>query len=105
MIKSPFQLQDLTKKKTAGENMNIIRFNWLLARYKYDREAVTELYEFYYPYKKNVYASPYTGIIETELHRAGDQYEVHFLLQNVDRTGKEKIWYLTIAGTNVEIES
>lgn len=29
--------------------MNIIRFNWLLARYKYDREAVTELYEFYYP--------------------------------------------------------
>ena len=28
--------------------MNTIRFNWLLARYKYDREAVTELYEFYY---------------------------------------------------------
>lgn len=29
--------------------METIRFNWLLARYKYDREAVTELYEFYYP--------------------------------------------------------
>lgn len=66
---------------------------------------ILEQEEQVYPYKKNVYASPYTGIIETELHRAGDQYEVHFLLQNVDRTGKEKIWYLTIAGTNVEIES
>ena len=64
---------------------------------------ILEQEEQVYPYKKNVYASPYTGIIETELHRAGDQYEVHFLLQNVDRTGKEKIWYLTIAGTNVEI--
>lgn len=29
--------------------MNVIRFNWLLARYKYDREAVAELYGFYYP--------------------------------------------------------
>ena len=58
-----------------------------------------------YPYKKNVYASPYTGIIETELHRAGELYEVHFLLRNVDSTGNEKIWYLTIAGTNVEVET
>lgn len=58
-----------------------------------------------YPYKKNVYASPYTGIIETELHRAGELYEVHFLLRNIDSTGKEKIWYLTIAGTNIEIET
>ena len=52
-----------------------------------------------------MYASPYTGIIETELHRAGELYEVHFLLRNIDSTGKEKIWYLTIAGTNVEIET
>ena len=58
-----------------------------------------------YPYKKNVYASPYTVIIETELHRAGELYEVHFLLRNVDSTGNEKIWYLTIAGTNVEVET
>lgn len=58
-----------------------------------------------YPYKKNVYASPYTGIIETELHLAGELYEVHFLLRNIDSTGKEKIWYLTIAGTNVEIQT
>lgn len=49
MVKNSLPLKDLLKKKTAGENMNIIRFNWLLARYKYDREAVTELYEFYYP--------------------------------------------------------
>lgn len=47
----------------------------------------------------------YTGIIETELHRAGELYEVHFLLRNIDSTGKEKIWYLTIAGTNVEIQT
>jgi len=30
--------------------MNVIRFNWLLNRYKYDREAVQELYECYYPW-------------------------------------------------------
>lgn len=66
---------------------------------------ILEQEEQVYPYKKNVYASPYTGIIETELHRAGKLYEVHFLLRNVDSTGNEKIWYLTIAGTNVEIES
>jgi hypothetical protein len=58
-----------------------------------------------YPYKKNVYASPYTGIIETELNRAGEFYKVHFLLRNVDSTEKEKNWYLTIAGTNIEIET
>ena len=66
---------------------------------------ILEQEEQVYPYKKNVYASPYTGIIETELHRAGGLYEVHFLLRNVDSTGKEKIWYLTIAGTNVEVET
>ena len=66
---------------------------------------ILEQEEQVYPYKKNVYASPYTGIIETELHRAGELYEVHFLLQNVDSTGNEKIWYLTIAGTNVEVET
>lgn len=66
---------------------------------------ILEQEEQVYPYKKNVYASPYTGIIETELHRAGELYEVHFLLRNVDSTGNEKIWYLTIAGTNVEVET
>ena len=66
---------------------------------------ILEQEEQVYPDKKNVYASPYTGIIETELHRAGELYEVHFLLRNVDGTGKEKIWYLTIAGTNVEVET
>lgn len=52
-----------------------------------------------------MYASPYTGIIETELNRAGEFYKVHFLLRNVDSTEKEKNWYLTIAGTNIEIET
>ena len=66
---------------------------------------ILEQEEQVYPYKKNVYASPYTGIIETELHRAGELYEVHFLLRNVDSIGNEKIWYLTIAGTNVGVET
>lgn len=66
---------------------------------------ILEQEEQVYPYKKNVYASPYTGIIETELQRAGELYEVHFLLRNVDSTGNGKIWYLTIVGTNVEVET
>ena len=51
---------------------------------------ILEQEEQVYPYKKNVYASPYTGIIETELHRAGELYEVHFLLRNVDISKKSK---------------
>ena len=49
MVKNSLPLKDLLKKKTAGENMNIIKFNLLLQQYKSNREAVTELYEFYYP--------------------------------------------------------
>lgn len=49
MAKNPLPLKDFVKRKTAGENMNIIKFNLLLQQYKSNREAVTELYEFYYP--------------------------------------------------------
>ena len=67
--------------------------------YEIDEIAYAEHFEFL------GYTVHYTGIIETELHRAGGLYEVHFLLRNIDSTGKEKIWYLTIAGTNVEVET
>ena len=86
---------DIDNEKYFDKNTTIVISNG----------KILEQEEQVYPYKKNVYASPYTSIIETELHRAGELYEVHFLLRNVDSTGKEKIWYLTIVGTNVEIES
>ena len=44
--------------------MNTIRFNWLLNRYKQDREAVTELYEYYYPVIVRYIDRQFRGVVD-----------------------------------------
>ena len=44
--------------------MNVIRFNWLLNRYKYDREAVQELYECYYPWIVRYINRQFRGMVD-----------------------------------------
>lgn len=69
-----------------------------------DVEFIEREKEFYYRWNKNIYSSPWTYVIQSELHFVNDRYEVHFLLENKDEIGETENWYLTVSGTNVEAE-
>lgn len=54
-----------------------------------------------YPYDENDPNSPWSRVVAAELHRAGEKFELHFLVSNCNEFDAEEIWELTIRGTDV----
>lgn len=59
--------------------------------------------DIYYRWNESEYASPWTYVIESELHYNNGRYEVHFLMENRNEIGEKKSWYLTLSGTTIEV--
>ena len=55
-----------------------------------------------YPFDEKIADSGWSLVLETELHRVGDLFEVHFLIENLDRSDEREWWYLTVRGTDLK---
>lgn len=58
-----------------------------------------------YIWNEGEYLSPWTFVVESELHFINNRYEVHFLLEDRNKIGETENWYLTVSGVNVEVEN